>query len=263
METCVINNELISEHELYAKCPSTLREVSERDYPRKNYFSKNDILCLDMDTYEKNVLKTASPEETVDAVIGISSYRHNETKNSRLLLIELRMGYDNADNLDRQQHIDKVAHTRTLLGYETPIDNTSLFIFKDDVYPEAEYQFERWRNQYAVYKNFETCSVSSFQDVIKSAEDMPYEPIHNETQIRSELSQFRQKDDKKSFINKIKTLLQEALIYQKHPYEFNFLKELIQEEWKPFREANPVIQDEDIEIDALIVEEDISVMFKD
>ena len=262
METCVINNDLISEHKLYAKCPSTLRDVSERDYPRKDYFSKNDILCLDMDTYEKNVLKTPHPKETVDAVIGISSYRHNKSKNPRLLLIELRMGYDNVDNLEKQQHINKVSHTKDLLGYETQINNTSLFVFRDDVYPEAESVFERWSHQLADYKHFKTCSVSSFHDIIKSVDEMPYVPIHNETQIRSELSQFIQKDDKKNFINKIQYLLNELRNYCKHPYEFKFLKELIQEEWKVFRAQNPTIQNDDLEIDAQIVEDDISTMFR-
>ena len=261
METCVINNDVISEHELYLKCPSTLSEVSERDYPKKDYFSSKDILCLDMDVYEKNVLKKSTPEETVDAVIGISSYHHNRMVNPRLLLIELRMGYGDADNLVRKQQIDKVAHTRSLLSYETNIEKTSLFVFNDNTYPTAESLFSRWRNECRAFKNFETCSVTSFDDIIKSEDDMPYEPLHNESEIRRELLQFSQKGEQQKFINKINYLLQEAVIYSKVPFEFKFLKDLIKEEWDSFRKANPAINDENLELEAQILEEDIMTIF--
>lgn len=61
MELLVYNNDTVAAHSLYKKCGSTLNEVSNRDYPGKDYFNK-EILCLDMDTYEKNVLHSERPD---------------------------------------------------------------------------------------------------------------------------------------------------------------------------------------------------------
>ena len=102
MENWIYNNSVVEKHSLYPLCNSTLNEVSNRDYPNTNYFNPN-IKCLDMDTYEKNILRKSYANHTADAVIGISTYENNQELNPRLLLIELRIGYESTSNLSKTE----------------------------------------------------------------------------------------------------------------------------------------------------------------
>ena len=52
MEPMIYDNHVVREHSLYARCPSTLNEISNRDYPGTDYFNP-DIIGLDMDDYER------------------------------------------------------------------------------------------------------------------------------------------------------------------------------------------------------------------
>ena len=97
----IYNNEVVRGHSIYPVCHSTLNAVSRRDYGN-TYSFRPDIECLDMDTYEKNVLRKGQPDCTVDAVIGISTYENNRVSSPRLLLVELRMDYDNIKIFLRQ-----------------------------------------------------------------------------------------------------------------------------------------------------------------
>ena len=57
----VYDNEIVGKHDLYSCCKSTLNDVSQKDYPNKNYFDSR-IECLDMDYYEKYLLNATKEE---------------------------------------------------------------------------------------------------------------------------------------------------------------------------------------------------------
>ena len=140
-EQWVYNNSIVEAHSLYKFCSSTLNEVSNRDYKNANYFNP-DIVCLDMDSYEKNQRK-GQPDKTVDAVIGISSYEKNQAKNSRLLLVEFRMKYDKVSNLSKSEMERKVCYSKLLLSGEKPINRESVFIFNEKLASQAVSWFSR------------------------------------------------------------------------------------------------------------------------
>ena len=92
----IYDNHVVREHSLYARCPSTLNEISNRDYPGTDYFNP-DIIGLDMDDYERRTCY-GHANNTVDAVIGICTCQNKKKSSPRLLLVELRMGYEKANN---------------------------------------------------------------------------------------------------------------------------------------------------------------------
>ena len=62
----VYDNPIVEGHSLYRLCGSTLNTVSNRDYRNRDYFDP-EIKCLDMDTYEKNILQKSHADKT-DAI---------------------------------------------------------------------------------------------------------------------------------------------------------------------------------------------------
>lgn len=138
MEQLVYNNEVVAAHSFYPLCHSFLNTVSNKDYPGHDYFNP-EIECLDMDFYEKNVLHKAQADHTVDAVIGVQTYENNQGTNARLLLVELRMGYESAKRLSKEEIEGKSTHTKALLSGEKAIHRISFFVLqrKSPPWPET------------------------------------------------------------------------------------------------------------------------------
>lgn len=102
----------VTGHSLARGFLSSLKEISDRDYPGKNYF-KHDIPALDIDRYE--VSREGSNQKTADAVVGICNRRQEKPVNGRLLMVELRMNYRNVENLSVSALSGKESHTRDIL----------------------------------------------------------------------------------------------------------------------------------------------------
>ena len=165
----VYNNEIIKRHSLYELCHSALNDVSNRDYPGTDYFDRK-ILCLDMDTYEKDILRKTHPQPTMDAVIGVSSFGNSQVNGSGLLFIELRIGFKNISNLSRTEIERKLAHTKDLLGGEIAIVKDSVFVFNNRLSPVARRWFDRQGRAGNSLSHCIACSVSDFSNIIKSVD---------------------------------------------------------------------------------------------
>ena len=244
MAEWIYNNAVVKEHPFYSSCNSTLNKVSNRDYPDSNYFNP-DIVCLDMDTYESCVLRKSQADRTVDAVIGISTYENNRESDPRLLLIELRIGYENVSNLSRTEMTGKVTYTKSLLGGEKTIAKESLFIFNNKIAPQAERWFDRQSRTGGELKHCRVCSVTDFSTIIHSISDFPYEPIHKAEAIKNSVRKYEESEEWTGFIKQVKYWCTEAEKYRhKNPSESRHITTVVKEIWKAFKQEEHNFDDD-------------------
>lgn len=259
MAEWIYNNTVVEEHSFYPLCSSTLNNVSNRDYPNSDYFNPC-IECLDMDTYESNILRKGQADRTVDAVIGISTYENNRALNSRLLLIELRIGYDNVSNLSKTGMEAKITYTKSLLGGEKTIERESLFVFNDKVAPQAERWFDRQSRTGGDIRDCRVCSVSDFSTIIKSNSDFPYKPIHKAEDITNSVQQYETKAEWIKFIKQIEFWCRKAeRYYYKNPSEFEYIVHVIKTVWDRFLQQKYTLSDDEI-LECEILEEDFKFL---
>lgn len=259
MEPIIYNNDFLKQHSLYKHCASTLNAVSERDYPKKNYFDTR-IECLDMDTYETNNCG-GNADCTVDAVIGISNCDNKVASSHRLLLVELRMGYVKANNLSKTELEQKIKHTKDLLGSELSIDKNNIFVFTDNVAPQARSFMNRLMQGSKYLKTFIVWSVSNFRNNVKSIDEMPYNPVYPPAKICKELDGFVKKQNWKQLFDKIIFWTECALnLRNRNSFEYASLSQTIRDWWIMFRKSNSCLQDVDDELDAQIADEEVELL---
>lgn len=253
MEQLVYNNEVVAAHSFYPLCHSFLNTVSNKDYPGRDYFNP-EIECLDMDFYEKNVLHKAQADHTVDAVIGVQTYEKNQGTNVRLLLVELRMGYESAKRLSKEEIEGKSAHTKALLSGEKAIHRISFFVFTKKVAPLARNWFERQQRTGGEIKNCQSCAVSEFNEMVKSIADFPYVPLYSTPTIKDSLK--LADTGCMNYMNQVKFWCEQARNFQyKNPQEYTHIKQILTQEWADFRNRHPNLTDDE-ELMAEIMEED-------
>lgn len=170
MEELIINNAFLQTHPLWSVCPSTLMDIANRDYPRKNYFRALNVDALDLDTHEKNIHKgkRGNLECTGDAVIGIALNKKGHTlTHPAVMIVELRMGYKHGDNISLNKLKKKVSHTRTLLSTSLPLHPNFYFIFTDIEEPQATSILYREAQEMGRMQNYKATSVSDFINNMK------------------------------------------------------------------------------------------------
>lgn len=186
MEPLLINNEYLRRHPLWLQCASTLQEISRRDYPTKNYFNQlSRIDALDLDTYER-LLHKNSTDCTGDAVICIAQRKvRNKLINESLLLVELRMGYTNACNLDLDEIRKKVEHSKEIINANGGVNwyQDYYFIFSNIEAPQANNIIMRKANEKGRMTNYKVLSVSDFKNMLLDPTTLPYQPKHSEEEI--------------------------------------------------------------------------------
>ncbi len=260
MGPLVYNNDIVSNHSLYSHCASTLNVVSERDYPGENYFDPR-IACLDMDTYEASI-RHGNLDNTTDAVIGISTCINRRMSQHRLMLVELRMLYGSANGLRRGDLERKVTHTRDLLGGELTIEDENIFVFPDGVAPQAIHKINSWKREGGLAKYFFAWSVSAFRQSIKSIDDMPYTPIYDPVQLCNELDGFAAGGQWKELFDKIHFWLNMAeKVRYSNSFEYESLQKTVMGWWQQFSAQHIMWSNEDDELDAMIIDDDIRRVF--
>ena len=259
MEPSVYNNDIVSKHSLYALCASTLNTVSERDYPGKNYFDPH-IACMDMDTYETSV-SHGNADSTMDAVIGISNCVNKVTSEHRLLLVELRMRYQSANTLSKGDLEDKVSHTRDLLDGELTIEHDNIFVFTEKVAPQARHKFDSWKHEGGLAMSFRAFSLQEFCNNVKSIDDMPYTPIYNPALICKELDSYVKAGAWSRLFGKLSFWLNLAgNVRYSNTFEYDSLQQTVKGWWKLFYAHHASWSNEDDELDALIMDEEIQTV---
>lgn len=253
-ENLAYNNKIISNSKIYNICASELDKISERDYPTKHYL-KTGILCLDMDEYEKKINKVQQ-DRTVDAVIGINNYDRHQLKNSRKLLIELRMGYTGPQNLDRAELTEKVNHTRSILNQDGTIESHYVFVFTNSAYTRVRRWFRDFSEEYHYFSSYEPWSVSMVNDMILSPDNYPYIPYTDIDKMTKDLNLKMRADDRLPFLERIDFWLKTAskLRYRK-PQEFKAIITPIMEIWNNYKKSITNRSDEE-QLQAEILGED-------
>lgn len=257
MESLIFDNEYLRQHRLYALCKSTLNEVSERDYPNKNYFSPK-IECLDVDDYEMRISR-GDESRTVDAIIGISNCSAQKgTSNQRLLLVELRMLYKSAHGLSRSAMEAKVRHTKSLIGNSLRVEPKCILVFTERVAPQAKYWITSLLREGGEIRNFVIWSVNEFNSNIRDVNDMPYTPLYESKKIATELNKLYLGNQLDGLFARITYWLgvAEQNRYSNH-FEYENIRNVILEEWRRIRSIKPKFDDEDIELSAQILEEEM------
>lgn len=257
MEPWIYNNKVVQRHSFYPLCKSTLNDVSNRDYPNTDFFYP-DIECLDMDTYEKNILRKDQPNHTVDAVIGIANYKNNHASGSRLLLVELRINYKSASNLSKSEMEGKVIHTKALLGGEISINNESIFVFNNELIPQAKWWFNREKRTGGELTHCEAWSIKEFSSNIKSILNFPYQPIYKEKDIIDNINiqQYKCGSDWTPFFKQIEFWCNKSEEFRySNKQESDHIKNIITKVWTEFKRKKCKINDNE-ELEKLILEED-------
>lgn len=118
--------------------------------------------CIDLDAYEKG-LKKGIHNPTVDAVIGVFS-----GKISELVLVELRLNYEKADNLSPTKLEEKVSCSKDILSGCGKLHPIVYFVFNKQVQPKARNRFARakWGGK----KNFKPITIPELNQLISSAD---------------------------------------------------------------------------------------------
>lgn len=261
MEEWIYNNKIVQEHSLFRFCGSTLNDVSDKDYQGKYKFNP-EIECLDIDEYEKKVQRKQQSFHTGDAVIGISTYENNRGINTRLLVVELRMGYVSISNLSKKAMEAKVTYTKSLLGGEKSISRESIFIFNNGFIAQVKSWFDRNSRTGGELRNCIPVSVSEFSVKVKSESDFPYIPIHKKEDIKMNMIQSEVKADWTNVFRNVRYWCTIAEEYRyKNPSEFGHITTVLKEYWNDFKSNNHVLNDED-ELTLLIIEEDFDFLIK-
>lgn len=249
------DNEAIRNIPAFVPFVKKLQEVSDQDYHGKYHFNE-DIECLSLDTYERQFCK-APFQKTSDAAIGIRKYNGNQLSKPFILLVELRMGYKSANNLDQNALCGKVSHSKCLVRSETqiPVDSNYLFIFDEHVIGRVR----RWFRDVSIGSkgsHYIPVTVEWFNDRILSPADYPYRPINDLAKLNTEL-QVSMKGDIAEFLEYFKAKLRWVKEYQyRNPNEYEALVPSFAAVWQKFRNQYPSLELEDQELSAEILEED-------
>ena len=171
------------------------------------------------------------------------------------------MLYVNANNLSKTELEQKVIHTKDLLGSELTIDKNSIFIFTNNVAPQARSVMSRLMQGSKQLKTFLVWSVSDFNNNIKSIDDMPYNPNYPPAEICKELDAFVKKQQWKQLFDKVSFWKKYALnIRYNNSFEYESLSKTIYDWWIMFRKNNPCLANEDDELDAQIADEEVALL---
>ena len=247
MEQLIFDNETLEGHSLYSKWHSTLQELSERDYGTKYHIKPKGIECLDLDTYEKSI--SGQADCTVDAVIGVCNDDNCRKTSHRLKCVELRMRYFTTSGFSATEFLRKIRHSHDLLGEDIPVDKTCIFVYDDKFIQRATSWFNRKKQEHPALKCIQPCSVTTFADLVKSEEDIPYQPEHDIAALKKTFEELLKKKDWESFMCRFYELCNETTIYQrKKPFEYEALHKFLHSLWTEFKaeffpEMNATLQD--------------------
>lgn len=212
----VFDNAILLSHSAYSKGYGLkLNEVSIRDYKSGGFNDK--IVCIDLDTYER-AAKSGSPNNTMDAAIGICNYQNNRRVSKRLLLVELRLDYKSSKNLSGTELRRKSSHSRALLGMEISIDPNDYFIFDDTIIEESRRKINNLAIENGYKDKWHSQTVEEFNSFVQDAELLPYCPVNSPDRICSEIESCGK--DINCLIKISDKWLQEARNY-KGRYNFN------------------------------------------
>ncbi len=179
MEGVYLCSEYLESHPLFKSYGSSLTELAERDYPGEGIFRGYEIPTIDLDTFEKD--KETSRDCTSDGVIGVADAKDSHLRNRRLLLTELRLGYENQKNLHFSNILKKYQHSCDILREEAEdvrIDSEFALIFTVSLCPRANRWIRSWATESSkkAAENWKAYSPESFCNYINYGKGIPLKP---------------------------------------------------------------------------------------
>ncbi len=238
----VNNNDILKKHPLYTVYHKSLHDISLKDYLHDNYF-RSDIDAIDIDKYEEDC-SHGNQDKTMDALIGIADYSHNASVNARLLLVELRMGYDSISTLRHSKLRGKVKHTRAIVRSTLRVDEDNVFVFREDIVEQAKKWMFNIANEYSDACSWIAVSPSELENLLPPVFSIEYQPITNMGQVVTEINQKIIEKDFDSLISIIGYWHTEAEEYKRR-YQLKeemHIKSNLSKAWK---NVNKVIGDLD------------------
>lgn len=172
-----LHSDIIVSHSLYSNFGCSLSEISDRDYPNRNYITDS-IEALDLDSYETS-LRDRDNDCTVDAVLGICNERQGKPCNPRHLLVELRMDYTSVNTLSSSHIRQKEVHSRDLLNAcvdHTPIDPSLCLLFDNSIISQVKRWLSRMQLEHTYAQSWLVFSPSTFHNHINAGAQLPYTP---------------------------------------------------------------------------------------
>ena len=252
MALTVFANSMVEGHRLYAEVGSTLQEVSDKDYPSRYKFNTS-IKCLDGDKL------VGTSDKSVDTIIGIGDYSNNRTSNKRLLLLELRMDYENRESLSKKLHEEKIAGTKKHLGNDCAVETNVWFLFDKKFIHQARHTFSSWREQKGNARHLYAYSVEEFNDIVLDEKDLQkeYSYLYSAEDIESNLMTFVESNDWNALAEKMyywKNIVEKFFLQNKHR-EVAPIQQAFCNVWTKVKEKRQHI-DDDGKIILEIIEED-------
>ncbi len=179
MEGVFLCSEYLQSHPLYELFGSDLANLAERDYPGQGIFKGCEIPSIDLDAFERS--SDRSNDCTSDGVIGIADVSVCRFSSRRLLLTELRMGYETPKNLDFHNIRQKYIHSSDILHESDPVKTISsefALIFKRNVAPIAQRKFWSWAKESSKRSavNWKAYDPESFCNYISYGKTLPLMP---------------------------------------------------------------------------------------
>ena len=171
--------EIIYSFPVQERFKSSLDVLSLRDY-KKSYFKK-DIPAIDLDEYEKSK-NPQSADRTVDALVGVCLVKQGKPSNAKVLLVELRMGYTNINNVSTTEIKEKIDGSIDLIkGIKTQTDIAQVvcLIFNNNIYQQSINWLQRQKHNNKL-KSCEVFNPDDFCNFINLGKDLKSEPS-NET----------------------------------------------------------------------------------
>ena len=246
----ICDNEIIRTHPLYARYHYLLNDISEKDYPGKNYI-RTDVDSISLDEYE-GIRSEGTADKTMDAVVGVADISHNRKVGSRLLMVELRMGYDDTNNLKISSLQGKVIHSGLLLGGSVPLDEECVFVFRVDVAEQAKKWIFGASKESTIAEKWVALSTDELNNLLKSEKEIPYQPENNMAFADKQMLKLIADKDMEGLLNHIDYWHNKADSYriQYKLMEQNHIQQHLHDVWQ---DINTVV--DQLDVDQLIMKE--------
>lgn len=140
------NNDVTLNHPL-AKHAKNLNDLSSKDGGKGLFDDGAMAISLDDAEHSRGANRT---DKTMDVAIGtIRKGTAEWPRNKKMTMCEFRYNYQSMKNISKTDLENKIKHSRSLLqqyDYDGAIDETSYFLFADNLIKQARSRFNRIYN---------------------------------------------------------------------------------------------------------------------
>lgn len=212
MEQVRIDNNLVHSHGMWTLFGSNLKNIAYRDYGEDVCFRNIDVDCIDVDQVETQ--RTHQADNTVDASIGISAISDN-CNSKYFMLVELRMGYGNINNVKFSEWKHKVKHSVDIISSDiAPIRPMYFFVFSESLIHQVVKKLDQYKKTDAELRRYEAVSVKDFENACVMPDDWPKPLLFNSEQLQQQLRNIVEQNDLNKLVDCYYYWKEEAIKYK-------------------------------------------------